>query len=57
MKARGMAPDSMRTFKREQWPDELYNDWTPTIEDEKIIRKRIDERIAQKPNWYRRTIK
>ena len=39
----------------EQWPDELYNDWIPTIEDENIIRKRIEERIAKKPNWYRRT--
>ena len=55
MKARGMSPDKTRKFKREQWPDELYNDWTPTLEDEKIIRKRLDERIAQKPNWYRRT--
>jgi len=50
-----MAPDSTRRFKREQWPDELYNDWIPTIEDENIIRKRIEERIAKKPNWYRRT--
>jgi deoxyribonuclease (pyrimidine dimer) len=57
MKARGMNPDTTRKFKREQWPDELYNDWTPTLEDEKIIRKRLDERIAQKPNWYRRTKK
>ena len=55
MKARGMTPDAKRIFKREQWPDELYNDWIPTIEDENIIRKRIEERIAKKPNWYRRT--
>ena len=43
MKARGMNPDKTRRFKREQWPDELYNDWTPTLEDEKIIRKRLDD--------------
>ena len=55
MKARGMNPDSTRVFKREQWPDELWNDWQPTIEDLKIIRERIAKRIAQKPNWYRKT--
>ena len=55
MKVRGMNPDKTRKFKREQWPDELYNDWTPTLEDEKIIRKRLEEKIAKKPNWYRRT--
>ena len=55
MKNRGMKPDETRIFKREQWPDELYNDWTPTVEDQNIIRKRIEERILQKPNWYRVT--
>ena len=55
MKNRGMKPDETRVFKREQWPDELYNDWTPTVEDQNIIRKRIEERILQKPNWYRVT--
>lgn len=55
MKNRGMKPDKTRVFKREQWPDELYNDWTPTVEDQNIIRKRIEERISQKPNWYRVT--
>ena len=51
----GLKPDETRIFKREQWPDELYNDWTPTVEDQNIIRKRIEERILQKPNWYRVT--
>ena len=55
MKNRGMKPDETRIFKREQWPDELYNDWPPTVEDQNIIRKRIEERILQKPNWYRVT--
>ena len=55
MKARGMTPDVTRVFKREQWPDELWNDWTPTLEDYKIIRQRIEERISMKPNWYRKT--
>ena len=39
----------------EQWPDELWNDWTPTLEDYKLIKKRIEERINMKPNWYRKT--
>ena len=55
MKHRVMKPDETMIFKREQWPDELYNDWTPTVEDQNIIRKRIEERILQKPNWYRVT--
>ena len=55
MKARGMTPDITRVFKREQWPDELWNDWTPSLEDYKLIRHRIEERINMKPNWYRKT--
>ena len=52
---RGMKPDDARVFKRDQWPDGLYNDWMPTVEDQNIVRKRIEERISQKPNWYRLT--
>ena len=55
MKARGMTPDPARVFKREQWPDELWNDWAPRIEDYKIIRQRIAEKIAMKPTWYKKT--
>ena len=55
MKSRGMNPDSSRVFKREQWPDELWNDWTPTLSEQKIIRQRIREKIQQKPEWYRHT--
>ena len=57
MKRRGMNPDSERVFKREQWPDELYNDWVPSEHDQLIIRQRIQERIDAKPNWYRWTKK
>jgi|TARA_B110001454_G_C12701620_1_gene426800 deoxyribonuclease (pyrimidine dimer) len=53
MRRRGMKPDIGRKFKREQWPDELYNDWQPTDKDLVIIRERIRERIAQKPDWYK----
>ncbi len=55
MKSRGMNPDPSRTFKREQWPDDLYNDWLPTTKDLEIIRERITQRINQKPDWYRWT--
>lgn len=53
MQHRGMNPDPDRTFKREQWPDDLYNDWQPDDDELLIVRQRIQERIEQKPNWYR----
>ena len=53
MKNRGMKPDPSRKFKREQWPDEMYNDWQPNDHDKKIVELRIKQRISEKPNWYR----
>jgi len=53
MKSRGMSPDPDRIFKREQWPDDLFQDWSPTDRDLLIIRERIKVKIQQKPNWYR----
>nr|AAD33353.1 pyrimidine dimer-specific glycosylase [Chlorella virus] len=35
--------------------DEFYNDYTPTEDAFNIIRARIAEKIAMKPNWYRFT--
>ena len=54
MRRRGMNPDPDRVFKRDQWPDELYNDWTPTTEDQAITRERIalSGRISERPDWY-----
>ena len=52
---RGMSPDPNRTFKIEQWPKDLYNDWYPKDKDLEIIRQRIKQKIDQKPNWYRWT--
>jgi deoxyribonuclease (pyrimidine dimer) len=57
MKQRGMTPDPSRRFKVEQWPDELWNDWSPKTRDLELIRERIQERIDAKPEWYRRTKK
>ena len=54
MKLRGFNPDPDKKFPKEIFPSELYNDWMPTLEDQKIIRKRIAEKIAMKPNWYRK---
>ena len=57
MKRRGFSPDSTRVFPTEVFKDNgLYNDWMPNVEDYKIIRQRIEERISAKPNWYRKTI-
>ena len=53
MKRRGMNPDPTRKFKREQWPDELYNDWEPNERDKQIINQRIQQRISERPGGYR----
>ena len=50
MKFRGFNPDPERRF-----PQELYNDWMPTLEEQKIVKQRIEEKIKMKPNWYRHT--
>ena len=45
-----------RIFPKEIFIDNnLYNDWMPQIDDYKIIRQRIEEKIAMKPHWYRKT--
>jgi len=57
MKARGFKPDFKRKFPKEIFiNNDLYNDWMPTIEDYKIIRKRILSKLAQKPNWYKKSL-
>ena len=53
MRKRGMDPDPLRTFKVEQWPEELWKDWQPTRRDLRVIRSRIQQRIDEKPGWYR----
>ena len=50
-----MSPDPTRKFKREQWPDELYNDWQPTARDIEIIEQRLQQKINKKPDWYKWT--
>ena len=56
MKNRGFSPSNDRPFPFSIFSDNgLYNDWTPTTEDYKVIRQRIEEKIAMKPEWYRKT--
>ena len=56
MERRGFSPSNDRPFPFSIFSDnDLYNDWTPRVEDYKIIRQRIEERISLKPDWYRKT--
>ena len=56
MKDRGFSPDPNRKFPKEVFPEHLYNDWMPTLEEQKIVRERIALRISAKPEWYRKTV-
>jgi len=55
MKARGMNPDPSRKFPKDVFPANLFNDWSPTSDEQDIARERINFRISQKPDWYRKT--
>ena len=56
MKRRGFKPDKNRIFPKEIFvKNGLYNDWTPNPKDYILIKKRIKEKIAMKPGWYRKT--
>ena len=56
MKSRGFKPDENRIFPKDIFiMNNLFNDWEPNQSDIKIIRKRINEKIAMKPSWYRKT--
>ena len=50
---RNFKIDDHRHFKTSQFPVEYFNDWVPSKKDQEIIRKRIEERIQMKPEWYR----
>lgn len=52
---RGFKPDFENTFPLDLWPKHLYNDWTPTEQDKRLVRARIALRVSQRPNWYRLT--
>ena len=55
MKRRGFEPDKKRIFPKQIFIDNnLYHDWQPNEEDYKVIRQRIEQKIAMKPDWYRK---
>ena len=56
MKKRGFKPNPKRKFPIDIFKkNNLYKDWTPTIEDFKIIKERIEKKINEKPYWYKKT--
>jgi deoxyribonuclease (pyrimidine dimer) len=56
MQNRGFKPDLDRKFPANIFRNNgLYNDWNPEESDYRIIKQRIKEKIALKPNWYRKT--
>ena len=57
MQSRGFKPNSNRKFPKNLFPSYLYNDWRPSLNEQIIIRKRIEDKIAMKPDWYRKTKK
>jgi len=56
MHSRGFKTDSERRFPSKIFIENgLYNDWLPQENDFKLIRKRIEKKIALKAEWYRKT--
>jgi deoxyribonuclease (pyrimidine dimer) len=37
MKRRGMSPDPQRLFPQHVYPEALFNDWTPTEQEQSIV--------------------
>ena len=55
MQYRGFQPNLNRKFPIEIFKlNNLYLNWEPTKDDFKIIRGRINKKLAEKPNWYRK---
>jgi len=56
MKNRGFEPNPKRLFPKQIFIDNnLYHDWEPCLEDIRIIKQRISEKIKQKPDWYKKS--
>lgn len=53
---RGYKLDPNRGLNADGFPPEFYRDYKPTEAALKIIRTRIAEKIAMKPDWYRHTL-
>src|SRR6056297_3666730 len=50
---RGFNTSLRLNWKLSDFPKKLRNDWCPNENDKIIIRNRIKERLAKKPNWYK----
>ena len=56
MKKRGFRPDKKRKFPTEIFKkNNLFLNWKPSNDDFKIIRERINKKLEEKPNWYRKS--
>lgn len=56
MRRRGFRPDAARRFPKQVFAaNGLYRDWRPQAADLRIIRARLRAKVAQKPDWYRKT--
>jgi len=55
MKTRVFQPNKERIFPKKIFIENgLFHNWRPSQNDFKLIRKRIEEKIKQRPNWYRK---
>ncbi|MBN18624.1 MAG: endonuclease V [Chloroflexi bacterium] len=58
MTKRGFKPNKNRKFPVEIFKNNgLFNDWSPSQHEYKIIRERINTKINKNPKWYRKTEK
>ncbi len=56
LKRRGYKLDPKRIFPKDIFlKNKLYGNWNPSDKDLALIRKRLAQKIAQKPHWYRKT--
>lgn len=52
MVKRGFKPN-LSYWDLDQIPSEFLNDWEAGVEDSKLLRERIYDRVVQKFDWYR----
>ena len=45
--------DKDRKLNFEGIPPEFFNDWESTYTDDDIVKRRIEEKIRMKPDWYK----
>lgn len=50
---RGYNLDSNRPHNLDGLPKEFYGDWYPSPKENSLALARIDQRIGERPDWYR----